>query len=355
MASVQELIDAANAQKSPGISAMEGLARGYLNGQQQSLERAKTLIMLEQNRRDQEMKMREHEMMVKNQERLSAQMAAQMDANRQQAFKGAGAPPEPSLPQQKITQEWNINEKGQVSEKMKVAPDDSGDGFDTELKQARLDLIRAQTDAAKYRREIGGKTFDVNTSNKLRQEFINRPEVKEYVTVATSVKSMDSLLNKALSGDEKSKLAIDQGLITIYNKISDPTSVVRESEYARTPENVPVVNRIAGAIEKIKSGGSGITDEDRKALVVGAKILANERGATFQSRRDEYRNISNLSGADPNLVIGTIPDFTPYDLQNGGANGNQSVGGGLPIGTIKKGYRFVGGNPSEKGSWEQIQ
>ena len=73
MASVQELIDAANAEKSPGISAMEGHARGYLGGQQQALERAKTLIMLEQNRREQEMKMREHEMMVKNQERLSAQ------------------------------------------------------------------------------------------------------------------------------------------------------------------------------------------------------------------------------------------------------------------------------------------
>ena len=124
MASVQELIDAANAEKSPAISAMEGLARGYLGGQQQALERAKTLIMLEQNRREQEMKMREHEMMVKNQERLSAQLAAQQDASRKQAFKGAGAPPEPFQPQQKITRTIESNEKGQLSEKIQFSPMD---------------------------------------------------------------------------------------------------------------------------------------------------------------------------------------------------------------------------------------
>lgn len=124
MASVQELIDAANAEKSPAISAMEGLARGYLGGQQQSLERAKTLIMLEQNRREQEMKMREHEMMVKNQERLSAQLAAQQDAARRQEMKGAGEKPEPFQPQQKIIRTIESNEKGQLSEKIQFSPMD---------------------------------------------------------------------------------------------------------------------------------------------------------------------------------------------------------------------------------------
>ena len=125
MASVEELIAAAKAQQSPAISAMEGLARGYLGGQQQALERAKTLIMLEQNRREQEMKMREHEMMVKNQERLSAQLAAQQDADRHQQLKGAGAKPEPFQPQQKIIRTIESNEKGQLSEKIQFSPVDS--------------------------------------------------------------------------------------------------------------------------------------------------------------------------------------------------------------------------------------
>jgi len=125
MASVQELIDAANAQKSPGISAMEGLARGYLNGQQQSLERAKTLIMLEQNRREQEMRMREQEMMMKNQERLSAQMAAQVDAARKQELKRASSGPEPVTQQMKTKDVWERNEKGQLSLRTEVSSPES--------------------------------------------------------------------------------------------------------------------------------------------------------------------------------------------------------------------------------------
>lgn len=120
MASVEELIAAANASKSPAISLMEGMARGYLGAQQQSLERAKTLIMLEQNRREQEMQIREQEMMRKNQERLSAQMAAQVDAARKQELKGASSGPEPVTQQMKTKDVWERNEKGQLSLKTEV-------------------------------------------------------------------------------------------------------------------------------------------------------------------------------------------------------------------------------------------
>jgi len=117
MASVQELIDAANAQKSPGISAMEGLARGYLGAQQQALDRAKTLIMLEQNRREQEM-------MMKNQERLNAQMAAQVEAARKQELKGASSGPEPVTQQMKTKHVWERNERGQLSLRTEVSSPD---------------------------------------------------------------------------------------------------------------------------------------------------------------------------------------------------------------------------------------
>lgn len=153
MASVEELIAAANAQKSPAISAMEGLARGYLGTQQQALERAKTLIMLEQNRHEQEMKMREHEMMVKNQERLNAQLAAHQDASRKQAFKGAGAQPEPSLPQQKIIRTIESNEKGQLSEKIQFSPMDE----------------KASANEVQYAIDKNGQAYDVFTGEPISQ------------------------------------------------------------------------------------------------------------------------------------------------------------------------------------------
>lgn len=153
MASVEELIAAAKAQQSPAISAMEGLARGYLGGQQQALERAKTLIMLEQNRREQEMKMREHEMMVKNQERLSAQLAAQQDADRHQQLKGAGAKPEPFQPQQKIIRTIESNEKGQLSEKIQFSPMDE----------------KASANEVHYAIDKNGQAYDVFTGEPISQ------------------------------------------------------------------------------------------------------------------------------------------------------------------------------------------
>jgi hypothetical protein len=151
-------------------------------------------------------------------------------------------------------------------------------------------------------------------STTLRKEFNSRPEVRDWVAVSTNIDAMESSLQNVLSGNVKNLSALDQGLITMYNKLTDPTSVVRESEFARTPENVPIVNRVMGAIHKIKSGGAGMENADREALVIGAKIIANERGKTFQDTKEQYSVIAGHYGIDPNLVTSVYDDFnTPYD------------------------------------------
>jgi hypothetical protein len=184
---------------------------------------------------------------------------------------------------------------------------------------AKLDVLNARAEALRNNSGRADKKFSYGIATDLRKEFINRPEVKDYVTVATNVKSMDSLLQEALkTGNSSNLVAIDQGLITMYNKLNDPSSVVRESEYARTPQNLPMVNRIYGAIQKIQQGGAGMTNEDREALVLGAKIIANERGGSFQERRDSYTNQALDAGIDPFRVTGTIPPFERFVIQSNG-------------------------------------
>lgn len=161
-----------------------------------------------------------------------------------------------------------------------------------------------------------GGGADFKTVSDLRQEFINRPEVKEYVIVNTQVKAMDALLNSALAGDMNNQAALDQGLITMYNKLTDPQSVVRESEYARTPENLPMTNRVIGAIEKLKQGGAGLTNDDRKALVLGAKIIGDVRGKQFNQTREQYNVLSGKYGIqDTSVVTGTLPEFGGFPGQ----------------------------------------
>lgn len=161
-------------------------------------------------------------------------------------------------------------------------------------------------------KESGGSGNSINISSDLRKEFINRPEVKDFILVRTNVNAMDSMLNSAKEGNWSNLSTLDQALITMYNKLTDPTSVVRESEYNRTPENIPTVNRIVGAIEKVNSGGAGLTLEDREALVLGAKIISTERGKQYKETRDNYTILSNKYGIDPSLVTGTLSEFKEY-------------------------------------------
>ena len=138
---------------------------------------------------------------------------------------------------------------------------------------------------------------DFADTTRIREEFLNRDEVKEYVKTKTSVDSMDRLLKNAKGkGGLGNRVALDQALITMFNKLTDPASVVRESEYARTSQNLPLVNRFFGAIQKVGKGGAGLTDSDREALVWGAKVIMNERGQTFNRTLQEYTDLSGQYG-----------------------------------------------------------
>lgn len=156
----------------------------------------------------------------------------------------------------------------------------------------------------------GKPTFKADTpqdiferTTQIRKEFIDRPEVKDYVAIKTQVGAMDSLLQHATNGAPNVNNPLDQALIMTYNKILDPTSVVRESEYARTPENLSTVNRIQGAIEKFSEGGAGLTADDRQALVLGAKIIADERGNRFNEALKGYQKVSTSAAVVPQDVI----------------------------------------------------
>lgn len=159
-----------------------------------------------------------------------------------------------------------------------------------------------------------GSVQNFNATTRARKEFIDRPEVKDYMIISPNIKSMDALLKAAIEQPDTNKIGFDQGLVTLFNKLTDPQSVVRESEYARTANDLSVVNRIIGAIDKAKNGGAGLTDDDRKALVLAAKIIANERGNQYNQTRKEYVELAKNYQFDPDLVTRGMQEFEPFDV-----------------------------------------
>jgi hypothetical protein len=142
----------------------------------------------------------------------------------------------------------------------------------------------------------------LDRATNLRKEFNQRPEVKEYNLIQPKLASIE----KAWEQSKKTGkfIASDQALITLFNKLTDPNSVVRESEYARMAINMPLVNAIQGKAMKVLSGGAGLTKEERNQIIDMAKMMKGAYQETFDMVADEYTGYAKSYELDPELVIG---------------------------------------------------
>jgi hypothetical protein len=157
--------------------------------------------------------------------------------------------------------------------------------------------------------EKTNKPFDptsatgLNTTTTLRKEY--NDIVKDFRTVREKYKGMETTYQNAMKlGDSKSRQFADQAMIIGLNKLLDPSSVVRESEYARTPEGLSAFNRMSGYLEKLQKGGAGLTNADRADLMETAKMLYQSAEATYMEQRDNYSNIAKQYGVPAELVLG---------------------------------------------------
>lgn len=236
MASVQELIDAANAQKSPGISAMEGLARGYLNEQQQAIERAKTLILLEQHKREQEQ-------MIENQKRMMAEMSAAREQGLNKSKMEAGIKPDGVTPQQRLeTVSYEQDEQGNISKKATYTPTKKEDDpLSTAYKIAKIESMNENLNARK-------ETLSARNTQALskRIEDLGVPEaITQFQIIAQLIPKsgdvpgfgpMESLVPGMIAGDDAR--ALRQAVQALQNvKIRDRSgAAVTAPEFVRLRE-----------------------------------------------------------------------------------------------------------------------
>ncbi len=135
----------------------------------------------------------------------------------------------------------------------------------------------------------------------LRKEFSALPQVKEYRTIMTKFGAMEEAL--AESKVTNNLVATDQALITLFNKMTDPQSVVRESEYARTGVNMPLINVIKGKMEKVMTGGAGLTSKEREAITKMGGMFKNTYQKAYKDAEKEYREYAVMYGIDPDMVL----------------------------------------------------
>jgi hypothetical protein len=158
-------------------------------------------------------------------------------------------------------------------------------------------------------RDKSDRVFGAN----LRKEFNNLPDVKESNMILPKIKAMESAY--AESQKTNNYVAVDQALITLYNKLTDPNSVVRESEYARTAENIPLLNAIKGKAQKVLAGGAGLTQSERTALMTMARLMKQGYGEIRGRRTNEYKSYANSAGLNADELF--VDSFNDTPIKNG--------------------------------------
>lgn len=180
----------------------------------------------------------------------------------------------------------------------------------TKSRESREQFRKEQLELKKAgatRVSVGGDKGFKNEMD-LRKEFNASEIAKNFNLVekqAGRIRKVKAALedyNKNPGG--KSLMPVDQALITIFNKMMDENSVVRESEYARTQDDQAVLSAIRGKIKKILSGGAGLTDVERNSLVQMIEEFRKVAEEKFKDHSTRYKGIANDWGFDPGHILG---------------------------------------------------
>ncbi|KAF0218787.1 MAG: hypothetical protein FD174_2570 [Geobacteraceae bacterium] len=193
-------------------------------------------------------------------------------------------------------------------------------------------MLQGAPDPTKAKEKISITTGNPDKDRRyevtLRKEFEGAPIVKSFDTIRQQTSRMESVVNQLQDPKNRTKqnfIALDQSLIMVFNKMLDDMSAVREGEYARTIQNSPILSRVIGKMDQIRSGGAGFTNDERKAIITLGRDFYRDAKALYDNHSEEYKRIASETGADANRVV--------INRKGGGnriSGGGNTGGGGQP-------------------------
>lgn len=136
------------------------------------------------------------------------------------------------------------------------------------------------------------------TETKLRSEFEGDASVKTYRTV---VPIFDAMVDAAKRDNKASDLNIVYGLA----KLMDPTSVVRESEFAMAAQAGNFGERIQGLVNMM-AGGGRLVPELRAQLLEEAKSRVDAYKTTHDQVASKYRDLAKQYLVKPENVVNEV-------------------------------------------------
>lgn len=138
-----------------------------------------------------------------------------------------------------------------------------------EAREEAARMVKMLDDASTRTSKATGGTKDIADKLKLSREeaaFFDKriKEAKIIKDKAAGVRvAVSRAMDNAAAGKDPNNSTLDQVLGVTLQKVLDPPSVVRESEFARLGMTQSFLDMIQGKLKGLSAGGVGLTDESR--------------------------------------------------------------------------------------------
>lgn len=145
----------------------------------------------------------------------------------------------------------------------------------------------------------------------------------EYMTESKPFTDLRTNYQKIQASSQDTTGASDIALVYSFMKMLDPTSVVREGEFA-TAENAGGIDSKITTLYNNVLNGQRLSPQVRKDFVTQAGRQYSQQAQTYQQIKKKYADLASKLGLDPDNVA---PDIT-YGVQasaDEGSSGNPAV------------------------------
>lgn len=128
---------------------------------------------------------------------------------------------------------------------------------------------------------------------------------KESNQAITSLNLIETSYQEAVKAGHngESLNAASQGVLVKFQKMLDPTSVVRESEYARSGAGQSLWQRIEGTYQKLQQGGAGVTMKELESFYQLSQQLMKDYQASNLDYAQRSAYVANKYELDLNAIL----------------------------------------------------
>jgi hypothetical protein len=166
----------------------------------------------------------------------------------------------------------------------------------TQLEQGGVELYD-EPDGGGGPRPITG-TAEANLIGRLAGQWTQAS--KNVREMDDALATMQAGLSAAARGDNGPAA---EAIMVTFQKVLDPGSVVREAEFWRSASGQSLRSRIAGAMEKLRSGGQGIPAHELQKYAQLAQEARNARAANLSGVRTRLGRVADRYGVPHELIF----------------------------------------------------